>query len=150
MTGPRRGIIAGMVCGILLAGAIALANSAPAPGGTDPVITLAELDSLSVYLAPSAPAPVLDEYGAFLPALEAEPSSPPDGSPPEESGPPPSDYAVTAIVTGGSRPLAIIDDATVAPGATLPDGARVVSIDTDRVVLRHPDGTLRTLRLKAG
>jgi hypothetical protein len=148
--GSRRGIAFGMVCGVLLVVAIALANSAPVSAGPNPVLTAAELDSLSVYLGPSAPAPVLDEYGAFLPAIEAEPIALAGPIPAQESEPPPSAYAVTAIVTGGSRPLAIIDDATFAPGATLPDGARVVSIEKDHVVLRHPDGTLRTLRLKAG
>ena len=148
MKGSRRGIVFGMMCGALLVAAIALANSPPAPAGPTPVLTAAELDSLGVYLGPSAPAPVLDEYGAFLPALEEEP--PRNAGPAPAAGPPPTDYAVSAIVTGGSRPLAIIDDAAVAPGATLPDGARVVSIEKDHVVLRHPDGTLRTLRLKAG
>ena len=150
MKGSRRGIVFGMVCGVLLVAAIALASSAPAPAGPGPVITAGELDSLSVYLAPSAPAPVLDEYGAFLPAVEASPAVPAGPLPAGAAGPPATEYAVTAIVTGGSRPLAIIDDATFAPGATLPDGARIVSIEKDQVVLRHPDGTLRTLRLKAG
>ncbi|HEU4453287.1 MAG TPA: hypothetical protein VFZ18_08030 [Longimicrobiaceae bacterium] len=150
MKGSRGGIVVGMVCGVLLAAAIALASSAPVPVGPNPVLTAVELDSLSVYLGPSAPAPLLDEYGAFLPAVEAEPLSSAGPLPAHAAAPPPAAYAVTAIVTGGSRPLAIIDDATFAPGAMLPDGARVVSIEKDHVVLRHPDGTLRTLRLKAG
>ena len=152
MRGPRSGILVGMFCGVLLAGAIAMAGTASVPALVEPPLSAAELDSLAVYLAPSEPAPLLDEYGAFLPA--AEPLGIPAAQPAEIAvgaiATPSAARNVSAIVTGGARPLAIVDDASVSVGSVLPDGARVVSIHVDHLVVREADGTLRTLRLKAG
>ena len=152
MKGSWRGIAFGMICGVLLAGAIAVANTPSAPELSSPPLGAAELASLSVYLLPAEPAPLLDQYGAFLPALEplAPAASADEGigasTLPEQALP----RNVSAIVAGGPKPLAIIDDATVSAGTLLPGGARVVSIQPDHVLVREADGTLRTLRLKAG
>jgi hypothetical protein len=145
------GILMGMAAGVLLVGAIAWANTAPAPAASDLSMSAAELDSLSVYLTPSAPAPMLDQQAAFLPeARRLEPPAGPIDPGPEDLAVVAPLRSVSAILTGGGGALAIIDDVTVGPGALLPDGARVVSIDRESVVLRETDGTIRTLRLKAG
>lgn len=150
MSGSRGGILLGMVGGVLLAAAIAMANAGPTPPSIELSLSTAELDSLGTYLSPSSPAPVLDEYGAFLPARAPDrtPVATPDvpAAEPDER----RDWTLSAIVTGGTRPLAIIDDVTFAPGAMLPDGSRLVEIEPGHVVLREPNGTRRTLRLKAG
>lgn len=101
-----------------------------------------ELDTLSRYLSPAQPAPRLDEYQAYLPAA-AEPVR----SLPAPQPTPPVSLRLSAVLITGDRPMAIINDIPVAPGARLPGGAEVVSIEREQVVVRDPDGTRRTLRL---
>ena len=149
MSRSRRGIFIGMACGILVTGAIFRARTAAIPPLIEPRLTAAELDSLSVYLSPSAAAPALDEYGAFVPAAASERTEGPPYAATDEPAPK-REWSVSAIVTGGSRSIAVIDDVTIRAGSILPDGSRVVAIEADHVILRDPNGTLRTLRLKAG
>lgn len=149
MKRSRRGIFIGMACGVLATGAVARARTVAIPPVVDPPLTTAELDSLSAYLSPSAAAPALDEYGAFLPPMAPEQPVDPPYATSHERGPE-REWRVSAIVTGGVRSIAVIDDVTIRAGGILPDGSRVVAIGADHVILRDPDGTLRTLRLKAG
>jgi hypothetical protein len=104
-----------------------------------------ELDSLSRYLQPVPPAPDVEEYDMFIPAMEAAPGA--AGPPPEPAGPAPR--RLTAILVVGSDPIAIIDDLQVRTGTVLPGGTQVVAIDRSGVVLREPNGSQRTLRLSA-
>lgn len=149
MSRSRRGIFIGMACGVLATGVVARARPAAIPPVLDPPLTTAELDSLSAYLSPSAAAPALDEYGAFLPAVASERPVDDPYSPSKEPAPE-REWSVSAIVTGGARSIAVIDDVTIRSGAILSDGSRVVAIGIDHVILRDRNGTLRTLRLKAG
>ena len=107
-----------------------------------------ELDSLSRYLAPVGPAPRLDDYAVFLPARRPARYQPPEPRPVEE--PSTSSWELSAIMIAGSRPVAIIDDEAFAAGARLPDGAVVLQIERDHVVIRTPNGTRRRLVLSAG
>ncbi|MBW3628440.1 MAG: hypothetical protein KY464_04000 [Gemmatimonadetes bacterium] len=107
-----------------------------------------ELDSLSRYLAPVAPAPRLDDYAVFLPARRAPRYQP--AAPPPIIETAPSVWELSAIMITGARPVAIINDQTVVAGARLPDGAVVLEIERDHVVIREPNGTRRRLVLAAG
>lgn len=110
-----------------------------------------ELDSLSRYLSVAAPAPRLDDYGAFVPARRIEPLPaplPPVAEPVAEA-PTPS-WQLSAILIAGGRPVAVIDDQAVAPGGRLPDGSVVLAIETDHVLLRSPGGRQHRLTLRAG
>ena len=106
-----------------------------------------EMDSLSRYLAPSAPAPRLDDYAVFLPAPAPARVAP---SQPALADPDPSAWQLSAILIAGPRPVAIINDQAVAAGAELADGSRVLSIERDHVVIRAPNGARRRLSLTAG
>lgn len=107
------------------------------------------LDSLEPYLKPVAAAPRLDDYTAFVPAA-APPT--PVGAPlsPPAAPAPRVDWRVSAILVAGGRPTAILNDESVGVGARLADGTRVEAILQDRVIIRAPDGTRRTLWLSAG
>ena len=50
----------------------------------------------------------------------------------------------------GGRPVAILNDETVAAGARLFDGSVVLEIEHDHVVIRAPNGALRRLVMSAG
>ena len=106
-----------------------------------------ELDSLSRYLAPVAPAPRLDDYAVFLPARRPARFAP-EPEPAQE--PPASSWELSAIMIAGVRPVAIINDEAFVAGARLPDGAVVLQIERDHVVIRAPNGTRRRLVLSAG
>ena len=57
---------------------------------------------------------------------------------------------LTAILIADERRIAVIDDATVKVGDTLRDGARVASIQADRVWVSERNGRLRALILTGG
>jgi hypothetical protein len=108
--------------------------------------TLAELDSLDRYLAPGPPAPPLDDYAAYLPAAIPRPtrrSSVSQARPALES-------RLSAIIISGDRRLAIIGDRSLRSGERLENGAVIVRIAPDHVVIRERDGSLRMLRLATG
>lgn len=108
-----------------------------------------EMDSLSRYLAPVDPAPRLDDYAAFLPA-RPEPLR--YAVPVEEPVAPEvaTVWQLSAILIAGARPVAIINDQAVAPGARLDDGTVVLEIAKDNVLIRAPNGARRRLFLTAG
>ena len=106
-----------------------------------------ELDSLSKYLQPVEAAPEIDNYDMFVPAGEAAIFPLPPSAAAEEAAP--RSRRLTAILTVGDRPIAIIDDEQVTAGAVLPGGTEVVEIGRSEVTLREPNGSRRTLRISA-
>ena len=106
-----------------------------------------EMDSLSRYLAPAAPAPRLDDYAVFLPPVRSTAAVPQEAPAPID--PDPSTRGLGAILLAGRRPVAIIDDQPVTAGEVLADGSRVLSIERDHVVIRAPNGARRRLSLAA-
>lgn len=118
---------------------------AAAPAGLPSAV---EMDSLARYLAPAEPAPSLDDYAVFIPARpEPRDYDPPPQASVEEPG---AVWRLSAILIAGARPVAIINDEAVAPGAELSDGSRVLTIERDHVVIRAPNGARRRLFLTAG
>lgn len=144
MSGRARGLLLGLL-GLLLVGAAVRALSRPAPRAASNWPTPQELDSLSRYLQPGAPAPRIDEYDVYLPAAPPERAAPP---PPVARAAPLPDRSLSAILITSSLPVAIIDDQQVRPGDRLAGGGQVLSIERDRVVVREADGTRRTLRVR--
>ena len=57
---------------------------------------------------------------------------------------------LTAILIADERRIAVIDETTVKVGDTLRDGARVASIQADRVWLSDRNGRMRVLTLSTG
>ena len=57
---------------------------------------------------------------------------------------------LSAILIADNRPLAVIDDQVVGVGARLKDGARISSIQGDRVWVVETNGKWRMLTLAAG
>ena len=57
---------------------------------------------------------------------------------------------LTAILIADERRIAVIDETTVKVGDTLRDGARVASIQADRVWLSDRNGRMRMLTLSIG
>lgn len=112
----------------------------PRPAWPDP----SELDSLRRYLTPVGPAPSPDDYAAFIPALPGPAPRRPRTLDPVR------DVRVSAILIAGDRRTAIIDDRSVRVGDRLGDGAVVLSIGRDHLVLRERNGSTRTLRVSPG
>ena len=143
-----RGALVGALC-LAFAGVAAWSltrhDVEPLAGGAP---TAEELDSLARYLAPVAPAPRLDDYAVFLPARRPARFVPPESGPVEE--PSTSSWELSAIMIAGARPVAIINDEPYAAGARLPDGAVVLQIERDHVLIRAPNGARRRLVLAAG
>lgn len=107
--------------------------------------TVAELDSLDRYLAPGPPAPPLDDYAAYLPAAIPRPTR--RSSAPQA---PALESRLSAIIISGDRRLAIIGDRSLRSGERLENGAVIVRIAPDHVVIRERGGSLRMLRLATG
>lgn len=105
---------------------------------------LAELDSLSRYLDPVAPAPDIESYDMYLPASGPDPIYLP---PIDAASEPPRPRRLSAIMLIGDRPLAIIDDQQVVAGSVLPGGTEVVRIEGTEVLLREQNGREHTLQL---
>jgi len=143
-----RGALVGAIC-LVFAGIAAWAfttrDAEPYAARTP---TAEELDSLGRYLAPVAPAARLDDYAVFLPARRPARFVPAEPAPAEE--PSTSSWHLSAIMIAGARPVAIINDQPFAAGARLPDGAVVLEIEPDHVVIRAPNGARRRLELAAG
>ena len=57
---------------------------------------------------------------------------------------------LTAILIADDRPVAVIDGSVVKVGDTLPDGARVTAIRTDRVAVMERNGQHRVLTMSPG
>lgn len=110
----------------------------------EPWPEVAELDSLTRYLAPVEPAPRPDDYGAFIPARPAP------ASPRPRAREPATTLRLSAILIAGDRRVAIINDRDVRQGDRVGPDAVVLSIGRDHVVIRERDGSPRTLRLTTG
>lgn len=143
------------VVGFLLGGVLVFAflqQRAPVrqPGTPDPVA----LEQLRAYLYPTDPNPKWLEEERVRMGLDAreipELAAPPvttERTPAPASTPLP-DRELSAIILQGDWRAAVIDQRIVSEGEELPDGARVVSIEPDAVLLREPGGPVRRLELR--
>jgi hypothetical protein len=147
LRGPYRGALVAVAAVALLTAALVQLSRTRADTASGPgFLAAAELDSLASYTGPMPPAVAFDEYDAYLPAA-LPPPPPPRPSAAEPIDPvDPARWRLSAILITGGRPLAIINDRQVRAGERL-DGAEVLTIERDRVVLRHRDGSRHTLRL---
>jgi len=59
-------------------------------------------------------------------------------------------WNVSAILIGGARRAAIINDELVHVGESLPGGVKLTSVERDRVVLTDSRGTAHTIAVKEG
>lgn len=141
-----RGAAVAAVGALLVALAVAAWTDRTPAVAEAPWPSAAELDSLTAYLAPSAPAPRVDDYAAFVPAPHASLAAPPANAPAAAQ----TEVQLSAILIAGARPMAIINDQTVLPGARLEGGAVLLSIEPDHVLIREPDGSRRRVFLTAG
>jgi aminoglycoside phosphotransferase (APT) family kinase protein len=57
---------------------------------------------------------------------------------------------LTAILIADDRPVAVIDGSVVKVGDTLPDGARITAIRSDRVAVMERNGQHRVLTISPG
>lgn len=143
----RTWLLAGMV--ILLAASLAWTFGLVGGDGPGPRVLYAEsADSLNAqvaglapYLVPVGAAPEAEDFDAFLPALEGAPL--PDYEPPAL---PTAPLRVSSILIAGGRRVAIINDRAVRPGDTV-DGAEVVDIESNHVVVRDQNGSRRILEV---
>lgn len=151
MAGSRlRSAALGLTSLLLVALTARSLRSRPSAEAAMEVPSAVEMDSLSRYLAPAAPAPRLDDAAVFLAApTRVAATALPVGAP-GPVDPDPSVWKLSAILIGGPRPIAIIDDQPVTAGGELADGSRVLSIERDHVVIQAPNGARRRLSLTAG
>jgi hypothetical protein len=132
---------------VLMAFTVRFMRADPRPMAAGALPTAEHLDSLGRYLQPVQPAAQPDDYEIFLPADDP----PPAGERPPEAEPRTApEWRVSAIIIASSRPIAIINDQTVAPGSALPDGSVVESIEREHVVIREPNGVRHRLSLTTG
>lgn len=114
------------------------------------------LDSLGRYLRPialtAARGPgqaaelfVRDDYYA-QPAPRERSSGGLSGSS-APSGPARPRWVVSAILLMDARRMAVVNDSVVVVGSTLPGGARILEIESDRVVLQESGGVRRVVSL---
>ena len=144
-----------VAAGVIVAfGAAWRANSAAAAVVAAPTSYLAPaaLDSLGRYLRPVA------LTAARRPAESAELFAredylaQPAGAEREDRGPvtpaaPGARWVVSAILLMDAQRMAVVNDSVVVVGSTLPGGARVVEIESDRVVLQESGGSRRVISL---
>lgn len=63
------------------------------------------------------------------------------------SGPARPRWVVSAILLTDAQRMAVVNDSVVVVGSTLPGGARIVEIQSDRVVLQESGGVRRVISL---
>lgn len=63
------------------------------------------------------------------------------------SGPTRPRWVVSAILLTDAQKMAVVNDSVVVVGSTLPGGARIVEIQSDRVVLQESGGVRRVISL---
>lgn len=116
----------------------------------------AALDSLGRYLRPLAlTSPRRPAEAAELFAREdyyAQPARPEridgDGDARSQSARPSRpQWVVSAILLTDARRMAVVNDSVVVVGSTLPGGARILEIQSDRVVLQESGGGRRIISL---
>lgn len=116
-------------------------------------VTPSSLDSLGRYLRPialtAARGPgqaaelfVRDDYYA-----QPAPRERSSGGSSAPSGPARPRWVVSAILLMDARRMAVVNDSVVVVGSTLPGGARIVEIQSDRVVLQESGGARRVVSL---
>lgn len=59
-------------------------------------------------------------------------------------------WRVSAILIGGGQRAAIVNDVLLRVGDTLPGGAKLTSVEQDRVVLTEANGTAHTVAVREG
>jgi hypothetical protein len=137
----------------------AVGSTPPLRGvGSPPPVPNPQLAQLLPYAAP-----VPDSLGSSLPVPEnvALPRDPFVGREPVAAARPAGNGAapvvqhsegpkweVTATLTSGARRAAVINDALIYVGDTLPGGSRLTSVERDRVVLTDAKGTPHTVAVK--
>lgn len=136
------------LCIVLIAFTVRFLRADATPTIGDAIPTPEHLDSLGRYLLPVQSAAEPDDYGMFLPADEAPPYE--EGERDAQPTRPTPTWRVTAVIIAGGRPIAIIDDQTVSPGSTLPDGSVVEAIEREHVDIREPNGVRHRLSLTTG
>lgn len=112
-------------------------------------IAPATLASLEQYLRPMALTPPRPAAAAELFAREDYYAQPPraERGSAAPSGPGRPRWVVSAILLTDARRMAVVNDSVVVVGSGLPGGARVVEIQSDRVVLQEPGGVRRVISL---
>lgn len=110
----------------------------------------AALDSLGRYLRPialTAARPQAEPAELF--AREDYFARPPRGEPTDDGGAAPTRprWVVSAILLTDAQRMAVVNDSVVVVGSTLPGGARIVEIQSDRVVLQVAGGGRRVISL---
>ena len=113
----------------------------------------ASLDSLGRYLRPIAltsarrPAEATELF--VRPDYYAQPDRGdwPDDGVRAPSGPARPRWVVSAILLTDAQRMAVVNDSVVVVGSTLPGGARIVEIQSDRVVLQESGGVRRVISL---
>ena len=141
---------------IIAFGAAWRANSAAAAVVNAPkrYIAPATLDSLGRYLRPIAlTAPRRPAEAAELFAREDYYAQPEridryDGDPAAGPARPSRPrWVVSAILLTDAQRMAVVNDSVVVVGSALPGGARIVEIQSDRVVLQEAGGVRRVISL---
>lgn len=130
--------------------------------------TAEELDSLRGYVVRSKPLPlpvtsmvVATEGGdGFIgrsrsnqPGYPDEPdysNVPLEVVPAQPAVPAAPRWVVSTIMITDTRRVAVLNGALVTPGQTLSGGARVITIESDRVVLAEANGARRELPVRGG
>lgn len=122
--------------------------------------TVEELDSLRRYVKRSTPLPlpvssmaVAAEGGDGFagPPRLADPVYPDVVvGPAQPTAPAAPRWVVSTIMITDTRRVAVLNGALVTPGQTLSGGARVITIDPDRVVLAEANGARRELPVRGG
>ena len=111
----------------------------------------AALDSLGRYLRPIAltaarpqaePAELFAREDYFAQRRERT-----DNGAAATAGPATPRWVVSAILLTDARRMAVVNDSVVVVGSTLPGGARILEIQSDRVVLQEAGGGRRVISL---
>jgi len=131
------------------------ANSAAATVVKAPksYIAPAALDSLGRYLRPIAltsarrPAEAAELFAREDYYVQPERAERSFAGPSAPAGPARPRWVVSAILLTDARRMAVVNDSVVVVGSTLPGGARIVEILSDRVVLQESGGGRRIISL---
>lgn len=133
------------------AGWRANAAAAAVVGAPKNYIAPAALDSLGRYLRPMA---LTSARGLSEPAelfaqqdYYAQPARERESSGPRSPAVARAQWVVSAILLTDAQSMAVVNDSVVVVGSRLPGGARVVEIQSDRVVLQDAGGVRRAISL---
>lgn len=119
-------------------------------------IAPAALDSLGRYLRPIALTSARSNAGAaelfagedyFAQPAREERMDAGISAPARSSQPARPRWVVSAILLTDAKQMAVVNDSVVVVGSMLPGGARILEIQSDRVVLQESGGGRRTISL---